>query len=382
MESKELIEYIQSQINNKVSKEEITRILQEQGGWVDKDIADAFSVIEQNVENQNPEVEKVEEKPEEKKEQPKTNQSEQLQKEEVSESSKKKTIPSRLGLLIVLLAAAIVGVGALWYMNYYTEIVDVDEIAEQIQEEQEVKSELPEDYEIKADGVYYEGKLIKGADSETFMVLADLFYINNSSGYAKDKNKVFYKENEIIRVDAKSFVLIQPSLSENKGLVVETGMAQDINNRYYLGRRVVERSIINKLENLGDNYYKDEVNVYQDMRYSSGLHSLFIPVVLDQFDAESFEFVDFCWRMDGSGAYHESYIKDKNNVFCGEEKLEKADPPTFEVIGFLEEGEQDAGIYFFSKDKNNVYWGGTVVKGANPANCTAENLKGCEAPTE
>ena len=132
MESKELIEYIKSQIDNKVLKEDIIKILQEQGGWADKDIADAFSVIEQNQQNQNSEVERVEEK----KEQPEI-QSEQIQKGEVSEKSKKKTIPSRLGLLIVLLAAVIVGAGALWYMNYYTEIVDVDEIMEQVQETKE-----------------------------------------------------------------------------------------------------------------------------------------------------------------------------------------------------------------------------------------------------
>ena len=38
MESKELIEYIKTQINNGVSKEEITKILQEHGRWAEKDI--------------------------------------------------------------------------------------------------------------------------------------------------------------------------------------------------------------------------------------------------------------------------------------------------------------------------------------------------------
>ena len=396
MESKELIEYIKTQINNGVSKEEITKILQEQGGWADKDITDAFSVVEIDEQIQNPEVEKVEEKME----QPETNQTEQTEQPEqpeLSEKSKSKTIPSHLGLLVVLLVAVIVGAGALWYMNYYTEseISDVSDMLEQVEEDQEVKNEvassteqelsseeLPSEYEIKADGVYYRGELIEDADPETFMILWDLFYIDSPSGYAKDKNKVFFKESEILAADVESFVLIQPFLGDDEKRIVETGMAQDINNRYYLGRRVVEKRIIDELENLGDSYYKDEVSVYREVRYSSGLHALFIPIVLDQFDAESFEFIDFCWLMEGSGSYHESYIKDKDNVFCGKEKLEKADPSTFEVVGFLEEGDQDAGIYFFSKDKNNVYEAGEIIEGANPINCTAENLEGCEASIE
>ena len=386
MESKELIEYIKSQINNKVSKEEITKILQEQGGWADKDITDAFSVVEQNQQNQNPEVEKVEEKPEAKKE----------QTEIQPETFEKKPSNHSFQIVAVIIILAIISIGGYFGVKHFSTPTDLDEpvtdeveddgIVEQIQENQEVKNEiassteqeLSSDYEIKDKGVYYGGELIEGADSETFMVLSDLFLIDSPSGYAKDKSKVYYKRNEIIRADVKSFVLIQPFISDYDGGIVETGMAQDINNKYYLGRRVVDRSIIDKLENLGDYYYKDGVNVYRDMRYSSGLHALFMPVVLDQFDTESFEFVDFCWYMPGSGSYHESYVKDKNNVFCGEEKLEKADPSTFEVVGSLEEGEQDAGIYFFSKDKNNVYLLRVVIEGADPANCTAENLEGCK----
>ncbi|MCK5591987.1 MAG: DKNYY domain-containing protein, partial [Candidatus Pacebacteria bacterium] len=229
-----------------------------------------------------------------------------------TELSKKNIIPTRLGLLIILLAATIAGAGVWWYAGSYTppEVVDVVEM----QERRETEKEVFSNYEIKADGVYFHGKVIEEADAETFVVLMDLFYIDNPSGYSKDKSKVFFKENEILGVDVESFVLIQ----QYDGKVIETGMAQDINNRYYFGRRIVERDIVDELENLGDSYYKDEFNVYREMRYSSGSHSIFIPVILSQFDVESFEFIGLCWYMEGSGSYHESYIKDKNNVFCGE----------------------------------------------------------------
>ncbi len=279
-------------------------------------------------------------------------------------TTEKKTISTRLGSLIILLAATIAGAGVWWYSFSYEEpqMVDVNQLSLQLQERKEIEKEVFSNYEIKADRVYFHGKLIEEADVETFVILMDLFYIDNSSGYSKDKSKVFFKENEILGVDVESFVLMQ----QYDGKVIETGMAQDINNRYYFGRRIVERDIVDELENLGDSYYKDEFNVYREMRYSSGSHSIFIPVILSQFDVESFEFIGLCWYMEGSGSYHESYIKDKNNVFCGEDKLEKADPHTFEVIGFLEEGEQDAGVYFFSKDKNYVYQAEVLLENKNP----------------
>ena len=94
------------------------------------------------------------------------NQEEQQeqQPEVVIEQPKKNTIPTRLGSLIILLTAMIVGVGVWWHVGSYAPPETVDG------EEQKI-NELPEEYEIKAGGVYYKGKLIEGADPETFEYL-------------------------------------------------------------------------------------------------------------------------------------------------------------------------------------------------------------------
>ena len=63
--------------------------------------------------------------------------------------------------------------------------------------------------------------------------------------------------------------------------------------------------------------------------------------------------------------------KDKNHVYYENRTLGDADPDTFEALN------ED-----YAKDKNNVYNYGEIIEGANPVNCTVENLDGCKAPTE
>ena len=109
-------------------------------------------------------------------------------------TTEKKTISTRLGSLIILLAATIAGAGVWWYSFSYEEpqMVDVNQLSLQLQERKEIEKEVFSNYEIKADRVYFHGKLIEEADVETFVILMDLFYIDNSSGYSKDKSKVFF----------------------------------------------------------------------------------------------------------------------------------------------------------------------------------------------
>ncbi len=354
MESKELIEYIKSQINNGVSKEEITKILQEQGGWADKDINEAFSVIEKDKQIQNPEVEKVEEKIE----QFETNQTEQSQQPEISEKPKNKTVPSRLGLLIVLLIAILVAVGAKWYMDYYTasEVADVSEMLEQVEENQEVKveivssieqeissEELPSEYEVKADGVYYKGELIEEADPETFKAL-------NEFSFSKDKNHVWYLEFDDM---GRNLLLTELEDADPQTFEVLTlWYAKDV-QRVYSSLEYHVSPIIgadSKTFITIDGYYgKDKNNVY------------FYGVEIKDSDSETFV---------GLGI-DVQYAKDIKNVYHREKLIEDADPETFKIVNRQ-----------YTKDKNNVYDWGKIVEGVDPANCTAENLEGCEASIE
>ena len=101
------------------------------------------------------------------KQQDQEKQPEQLK---VVEETKKNTIPTRLGSLVILLVATLAGAGVWWYASSYTppDVVDVSGLVGQMQERREVKNEFPSYYKIKTDGVYYRGKLMEGADSNCY----------------------------------------------------------------------------------------------------------------------------------------------------------------------------------------------------------------------
>ena len=265
-------------------------------------------------------------------EQNKEGQEEQTQKEEVFESSKKKTIPTRLGLLIVLLVAVIAAVGVQWYADSYTpEVADVSEVVEQMQERRTVEElRTLSFYEVRENGVYYKDELMEG-------------------------------------VDMKSFTLIQ----EYEGVAVYGEMAQDAYNTYYHGKVVVEESVFSKLRLIDSNYYKDEYNVYRLMvYYGDRTRPTSIPVILSDLDVESFEYLGFCMRVGRRSDQVESFVKDKRSVYCGEKKIKDADPATFKIVNSP-----------WAKDKEHVYQAWRLMENINPADCTADDLDGCNSLT-
>ena len=167
-------------------------------------------------------------------------------------------------------------------------------------------------------------------------------------------------------------------------------------------------------QTMGD-YAKDKNNVYYIGSYASF-------EVVDNVDVDTYEVVGTCGCVEKSCA---SYTKDKNTVWCGGSKLEDADPTSFEIVGTIYDGMASASVGLdnnnmylqskkidldrtslefliysdygdsikYVKDKNGVYlpylttWSSeanhlTKIEGVDPANCTVDNLVGCEAPTE
>ncbi len=356
MESKELIEYIQSQINNRVPKEEIVKVLKEQGGWAEKDINDVFSSLEQNVENQNPTVKK----PGEKIEQPEIQQ----------ETFDKKT--SNRGLQIVaVVVLAIISVGGYFGVKHFSGSTDLDkttvdemgEVEKESSENEKVDEALPiitekeidSKYVVKGESVFFDGIKINNADPATFEVLSKI--------YAKDKNYVYHQGNIIEKADPSTFGTLNESYSKDKNYV-------------YFGRSIIEKADLSTFEALSEDYGKDQNNVYS-------WHNVFKEADLSTFESLG-----------------KSYAKDKNNVYCRSSAIEKADLSTFEALsetytkdknhvyrtGKIIEGTDPSTFEIldtnYTKDQNYVYYWGKRVEGANPANCTTENLEGCKTPTE
>ena len=341
-------------------------------------------------------------------------------KEGVLKKLKNKTVPTRLGLLIILLVAVANGAVVLWYMNSYTppEAFDVSGLVGQMQERREMGNELPDGWSLFSGKVFYRGKLMEAADPEKLEYLGGSYTkdVNNSyfcsslvsdvdiesfvflgSSYAKDKNNVFYEGEKIEGSDPETFESLDDYYAKDKNHVFRWG--EIINIELNPDSFVV----------LGYGMIKDDDHVYFENEYDEGVYDL-----ISYVDAATFQYVDTCAFVEKSRAH---YTKDKNSVFCGGIKIEGADSETFKVIGMIEPDisgtaiAQDAlNVYFGSvllegiagstmvilsydyiKDKNHVYllkdyYGDNntaqIVKGANPANCTVENLEGCEAPTE
>lgn len=131
---------------------------------------------------------------------------------------------------------------------------------------------------------YAEYKKIEDADPETFEVLC-------GSIYAKDKNNVYLKGKIILNVDSKTFNSVK---------------------------------IFNNCK-----YFKDKNNVYTENIEK-----------IENADSETFEVLFY--ESNFSDIYY--YAKDKNNVYCVQNKLENSDVETFVVLG-----------YSHAKDKNNCY---------------------------
>jgi hypothetical protein len=58
-----------------------------------------------------------------------------------------------------------------------------------------------------------------------------------------------------------------------------------------------------------------------------------------------------------------------NGMYFMESRIFNADSLSFQYVGD-----------FYSKDKRRVYYKNKAVEDVDPADCTKENLKGCEAP--
>lgn len=105
------------------------------------------------------------------------------------------------------------------------------------------------------------------------------------------------------------------------------------------------------LRPLDAEYLTDGINIYR-RDWSDHLH--YQLVLADEFDAPSFQVLGSCWE--SGNAVHESYVKDKNHVYCDTELIKGADPTTFSMLpGSFGDNETTAGIAGLARDKNTIY---------------------------
>lgn len=157
--------------------------------------------------------------------------------------------------------------------------------------------------------VYYQGRVISGADPVTFSV--------GLTG-TKDKKHVYQNGIPFPEADPVTFSYI----TEKDG--VHTPYAKDKNNVYFFS-------------------FDDSANALQ-------------PQIIPDADPSSF------MLLSGFSPYEPMYAKDKNNIYSGAAIVPDVDPTTFVLISDL----QGNSSTIRSKDRNHVYYGASILPDADP----------------
>ena len=312
---------------------------------------------------QNIEVEKTEEQPEA----VEINTSESVQ-------PKKKTISTRFGSLIILLVATIAGAGVWWYSFSYEEPVpmDVGQVVRELQARRVVETEVLSDYEIRDNGVYYKDELIEGANPETFELLTANISKDDKSLY------LFGLVDEIPNLDIKDVRVTdsEQCIASKESVYCYTGISyyeRDPRTLEPYGDEIFYYAFLKvnhadpwTFVDVGMGCFKDKNNVY-----CRGDKQIHFPHKGGEFfrmfnvaDVNSFVHIE-------NNFFEHYYFKDSKNVYRADmwnlNIVEGADVDTVDVVSSV-----------FAKDSKNIYKFGKKVEGADPANCSADNLEGCE----
>ena len=209
-----------------------------------------------------------------------------------------------------------------------------------------ISSENPTIYRNKND-VYFQkgGKIypIKNVDAKTFEKINGRSYLDNK--YYRDKNNVYYfSEDKMLKLenaDRKSVNELSENILKDKNYVYFED--QQIKGLDVSSFKVIYENRILEPENL----IKDKNGVY----YIDENKKTLIKFRNDEIDIESFGIANE--MLDG-------YFKDKNNVYYLENyKLHKLDDLDIETY-------QNISMTRYKKDKNNLYFKWKKVKNVNP----------------
>ncbi len=342
----------------------------------------------------------------------------QEQSKIVVEQPKKKAIPTRLGSLIILLAATIAGAGVWWYSSSYEQppVVDWNSVIMQLQERREVKNELPEDYE-EIESIL---RSIIGSTEHTNFTIGNL--------ELKESSLVYHRLNDI---GTQSCLTEETFWISSEGTAYKQrctfGDLQIVTgyNAYYLrGGDLMhgpggafEIYYTDKMKKnvgvWGEGPYYDLDWIFEDSKYyyvsinddvyfinkiTGNTNLFFVPKIgradlrlVNRFLLSSkgtLFLIGDEWHHPGI-FIHLSYLeseKQQKFSFASLEKEVKSATTSISHYNMFEIIDR-----WIAKDNQNVYKRDVtstadmpyeVMEGIDPANCTIENLEGCEVPTE
>ena len=209
-----------------------------------------------------------------------------------------------------------------------------------------ISSKDPTIYRNKNDIYFQEGGKIypiKNVDAKTFEKINGRSYTHNK--YYRDKNNVYYfSEDKMLKLENADINSIN-ELSEN--------ILKDKNNVYFKNQQIKGLDI-NSIKVIYENRISEPENLIKDKNgvyYIDENKKILIKFKNDEIDIESFGIAN---------KMLDDYFKDKNNVYYLENyklhKLEDLDIETYQNISMTR----------YKKDKNNLYFKWKKVKNVNP----------------
>jgi hypothetical protein len=291
--------------------------------------------------------------------------------------------------LIILVVLVVIIAGAVWWSTTH----------------RFVPQEAVTGYVIKNGKVYYDEVMqvqwadnkihqqideleVVGADPTTFTLLKSPFKAGESEigAYeAKDAHHLYY-QNEVRNLVGPAAATIDlPTLSE-----AAPDVYRDKNAVYIInGNEVVVILSANPATFVviadptygsASTYAKDKNAVYfLEGGYNPDLTATVIPGL----DPNTFKVIGNCaYPAEPSGPYGDEYNAiDATHVLAGKDIVQGADPSTFKIVGEIPSTTEELGSVptVYAVDKNHVYKRcSEIVTGVSPAQCTVNNLKGCE----
>jgi hypothetical protein len=226
---------------------------------------------------------------------------------------------------------------------------------------------------------------IPGADAATFKTVplkkgVDLeadadpqIFVAEDNVWGKDKENIFNQGQIVVHLDGTTTPIIDTATFETVGNVFirdKQGVYQVQNHYYWLIPGVDPKSFV-----FVNRQYVKDTNAVYFLQYTGTKYEV-LPIA--GLDPSTFHVIGTCG---GAESYRTYAATDTHTVLAGDTPIKGADAATFRIVSEYDknpDGFPMTGSY--AVDKNHVYKDCTqVVAGADPAQCTAGNLKGCKA---
>jgi hypothetical protein len=242
---------------------------------------------------------------------------------------------------------------------------------------------------VGAEGTPSEWRLneseIAGADAATFKAVSLKKGVNleadvdpqisaaENSIWGKDKENIFLQGQKMPRLEGTTTPTIDTATFETLGGIFvrdAQGVYEVQNGYYWLIPGVDPKTFVV----VNSQYAKDAHAVY----YIQNNGSTYDVLPIADLDPSTFRVIGVCG---GAETYQSYAVADAHSVYAVDQAVPAADPATFTIVGLVVNNPDGLSSETgYAKDKNHVYKScSEVVPGVNPAQCTADNLKGCEA---